>query len=200
MPLVDCIITSYIYDPVSNDIKEGNIATALLKPMHYVFYQFMMERGWKTMRVLLCIPVMVLIYPVFAPYLRFPEMSNYAWWILPVFILGIILYFLFSMLVGFAALFTTQANWLTHGWWMITNVATGTLAPIVFYPEWLQNIISYTPFPLLLQTPILVLQKGLSVYEIEKQCLIGSIWIVILYVLLTFLWKKGVRRLENVGL
>jgi ABC-2 type transport system permease protein len=144
--------------------------------------------------------MMAIVYFFVKDYLALPSLTLSHLWLLIIVPISILLYFLFCVLTGFSAFFTTRTGWFEHGWWMIQTVACGYLAPLAFYPEWAQNILSYTPFSLLIQTPLMIALNQLSAEAIINQILLGIAWIIILTLILVPIWKKGIKTLESVGI
>lgn len=200
MPVFDSLLTSWAYSNIEEDIKDGKMSGKLLQPITYLGYVFFNERGWGLVRFALSVIIMGIIYFFARDFINLPEPSLSHLWLIAVIPLSIALYFLFCILTGFSAFFTTRTSWFEHGWWMIQNVACGYLAPIAFYPEWAQNILSYTPFPLLIQTPLLIALNQLSTQEILNQLGVGITWVIILTLIAIPIWKKGIKTLESVGI
>lgn len=200
MPVFDSILVSWAYNNIEGDIKDGNMSSKLLQPISYLGYVFFNERGWIITRFIFSLIVMGIIYSLARDFINLPPLSVSHLWLIPLIPLSMALYFLFCVLTGFSAFFTTRTSWFEQGWWMIQTIACGYLAPIAFYPEWAQTVLSYTPFPLLIQTPLLVALNQLSTQDILRQMLIGVVWVIILILIIIPIWKKGMRKLESVGI
>lgn len=200
MPIFDSLLTSWAYDNIERDVKDGGMSGKLMQPISYIAYVFFNERGWLIVRFFLSLIIMGVIYFFAHDYIVLPSLSLSHLWLFAVIPLSMTLYFTFCILIGFSAFFTTKTSWFEQGWWMIQNIACGYLAPIAFYPEWAQKILAYTPFPLLIQTPILISLNQLTTEEILRQIFIGVIWMIILVFIAISIWKKGIRQLESVGI
>ncbi len=200
MPVFDAMVTSWAYDNIEEDIKDGKMSSKLLQPVNYIAYVFFNERGAAIVRLGISLVLMSIVYYFVQDFIVFPSLSLVHLWLIPIIPISLSLYFLFCVLNGFTAFFTTRTSWFQHGWWMIQTIACGYLAPIAFYPEWAQTFLSYTPFPLLVETPLLVALNQLSTEQILRQIFVGSIWIIILILIAIPVWKKGIRRLESVGI
>lgn len=200
MPLFDCLLTSWAYHNIEEDIKNGNMSGKLLQPINYIGYVFFNERAWSLVRFCICLIILGIVYYFFQGFIDLPTLSLAHLWLLAVIPLSMALYFTFCILNGFSAFFTTRTSWFEHGWWMIQNIACGYLAPIAFYPGWAQKILSFTPFPLLIQTPLLIALNQLSAEEIMRQIFIGVIWLIALILIAIGIWRKGIKQLESVGI
>lgn len=119
--------------------------------------------------------------------------------------------FLCSALLGYGVLWTISfaaqmtAFWLMNIWSLITiknvfvNVLSGSMIPLWFMPQWMQGIMRFTPFSSIYFTPVQIYLGQLSSGEIAIRCSVQVIWIVMLYMLGDFLWKKGQKKLVVQG-
>jgi ABC-2 type transport system permease protein len=57
---------------------------------------------------------------------------------------------------------------------------SGSLIPVVMFPEWLKTITYYTPFPYMLQVPISVLLGQTLPMKNAEVFLVQIVWIMIL--------------------
>lgn len=95
--------------------------------------------------------------------------------------------------------------WLFSVWGLIVmknvivNVLAGSMIPLWFMPEALRKIISFTPFESVYFTPVRLYLGQISGSEMVS-CMINQvIWIVILFVIGDFFWKKGTKKLVVQG-
>lgn len=199
MPLIDIVTVSFSYDWMQIEIKEGDIIKSLVKPINYIFYNLTSELGYKPIRFIPTLLVMSIAFPFVKNYLTLPSFNWQILWLVPLLVLAYIIFFLISCLIGFAAFWTIEAYWSKHLWWILSSFAGGYLAPITFYPEIVQKILHYTPFPLLMQIPLQVLLGMLSSTQIIEKLIIGILWVIILIILVAWMWKRGVKRADIVG-
>lgn len=122
-----------------------------------------------------------------------------------------LLLFLFSALLGYGVLWTISfvaqmfSFWLINIWSIVTiknafiNVLSGSMIPLWFMPDWMQGVIRFTPFSSIYFTPVQIYLGQLSLPEILRGFLIQLFWIVFLFSLGMFLWKKGQKKLVVQG-
>ncbi|MFA6427160.1 MAG: ABC-2 family transporter protein [Candidatus Magasanikbacteria bacterium] len=199
IPCIDVLVQSWADFEIKDDIKEGRLNTFLIKPINYLLRVFWVENGWKVSRPFIVILIVLLLYPFIHTYFQLSLHARLVW-ILPAIIASRFLNFLISSIIGMAAFWTVRSNWALQIWWALQTLAAGYVAPLSFYPPNIQKIISYTPFPMLLQTPINIILDNISTEQIVRQLLLASLWIIILLIISNFLWKKGVRKTEGIGM
>ena len=121
------------------------------------------------------------------------------------------LLFLISAILGYGVLWTISfavqmtTFWLMNIWSLITiknifvNVLSGSMIPLWFMPEWMMGVLKFTPFSSIYFTPVQIYLGQLSYSEIIMRCLAQVIWIVLIYMVGDFLWKKGQKKLVVQG-
>lgn len=124
---------------------------------------------------------------------------------------GMFLLFLVSALLGYGVLwtisFTVQmaAFWFVNVWSITTiknvfvNVLSGLMIPLWFMPEWMEGVLKFTPFSSIYFTPVQIYLGQLSYREIALKCAVQAVWIVLIYLIGDFLWKKGQKKLVVQG-
>ncbi|MBQ7776555.1 MAG: ABC-2 family transporter protein [Lachnospiraceae bacterium] len=125
--------------------------------------------------------------------------------------LPMLLLFIVSALLGYGVLWTISfavqmtAFWLVNVWSMITiknvfvNVLSGTMIPLWFMPEWMSNVLKFTPFSSIYFTPVQIYLGQLEIGEIMVKYLIQIVWIVVIYLFGELLWRCGQRKLVVQG-
>lgn len=119
--------------------------------------------------------------------------------------------FLVSAVLGYGILWTisfavqSASFWAINIWSVATikdvfvNVLSGTMIPLWFMPGWISEILQFTPFPYIYFTPVRIYLGELSVKEILWQFGMQAGWIVILFFLGNYIWKKGQKKLVVQG-
>ncbi len=119
--------------------------------------------------------------------------------------------FVLSAVLGYGVLWTISfavqmtAFWLVNIWSLITiknvfiNVFSGSMIPLWFMPEWLAGFLKFTPFSSIYFTPVQIYLGQLSYGEIALKCGIQLVWIVLIFLLGDFLWKRGQKKLVVQG-
>lgn len=200
VPTIDIFINSWVYESIQHMIKDGTIINLIQKPINYIGYMFSRARGWQTSQTIITVLVSALIYLFLHSYIQLPDPSWRLLWFIPVAIVGIAVAFLFGTIIGLISFFTIEGGWIKHFWWMLTTVASGYLIPIQFFPEKLQALLAYTPFPLILQTPIFTLLNRVETVEIIFQLKVGLIWCIGLLLIVQVMWRYGNKRFDSIGI
>ena len=122
-----------------------------------------------------------------------------------------LLLFFLSALLGYGILWTisfatqTLSFWLINIWSVTTiknvsiDVLSGSMIPLWFMPDWMRGVIRFTPFSSIYFTPVQIYLGQLSLSEILCGFLIQVFWIVFIFSVGMFLWKKGQKKLVVQG-
>lgn len=114
-------------------------------------------------------------------------------------LLSFFIYIYFDYCFGMLAFVTTYI----FGMNIIKNAAlnflTGRLIPISFFPEILQKIFSFLPFTAMTYVPVMIYLGKYSGMQVLTQLGKQALWVVILSLLGSFLWKKIEKRIVILG-
>ena len=98
------------------------------------------------------------------------------------------------------------AFWLEHARGAATTVGivnglfNGSLIPLVFMPELLKRLMIFLPFRYIVSFPIELLMNSLDNLQILQGFLVLGIWMILIKLLLSFTYSKGVSKYSAVGI
>lgn len=179
---------------VGTQIKSGDVAVYLLKPLRYPSMLFSAECGNLGFGIVaLVVPVTIvsaLLYG-FTP----PPTFMHGVLFIGMWVLGFLILFL---LAGVAALLSF---WLLTAFaleWMLMAllaVLSGRIVPLWFYPEQAAAVLKYLPFAWIAFHPTAVYVGQVDVEGAIRLLGIGAAWVVALTAIIAFLWSRASRRL-----
>lgn len=76
----------------------------------------------------------------------------------------------------------------------------GGFIPLTFFPESIIKFLYLSPFPYLISLPINTIMGRSSIPEIVKGIAVLSSWIIVFYVIVKIIWKKGEKNYSGVGI
>lgn len=181
---------------IINMIKSGNIAYELVRPQDLYLMWFSKIYGEKISKVLLrFLPVII-----FALLLPYP--FNIDLTITPIRLLLFLLSLIFSsilvtlitLLYHILVLFTLDEKGVVNIFMVVSDILSGLVIPLVFFPDFLQNILNFLPFPYVSDFPF---RLYVGNYTLAKGCvgiIIQLIWIIILIVIGRLLMKIALKK------
>lgn len=181
---------------IEDDVKNGTLAYSISRPYSYILFQLFAFIGRiipKLFSNLLIgiIAAFILVGPVF-----FSVKSILLGLIL--LILGYLLDFLISMIIGLVAFWIEDVSALVWIYQKGQMIFGGAIVPIALFPDYLQNVANYLPFSQLYYGAArLMVNFEMSLFK--QFLLIQLAWILIFALLSTYLFKKGIKNVSVNG-
>lgn len=183
-----------------SDIHEGGLVNALVRPFSYICYHLAKMLGEHVVELMTMIPILVAALAVPAIRLHLPS-SLEQWFAFFVFLCGA---FLFSFLLSYLA--ALMFFMIGHSWGLLITVYTltsllgGSVVPLNALPSWLQTITRYLPFQYDFYIPMRVMMGRIEGVELWWSMLGLLAWLSIMMILITWAWKRGLRKYEGFGI
>jgi len=181
---------------IRDKLREGTIATDLLKPISLPFYFFADGFGMTMLHGLLTIPallVCLLIVHVDVP--SAPVLLAFAF----SFGLGYLVNFLLNFIMNSVAFWTleTFAIQLMVRW--ASDLLGGQIIPLVFFPGKLQQLVLALPFAAIYSTPLLIYLGNIPPHDYLISFAKQVLWLAIFGVISALMWRAGSRRIVSQG-
>ncbi len=180
---------------ISENVKDGSIAYLLNKPYDFLLYQFSTVMGETVFRALLnaIFGGAIVLWLVGAP--KHPEGIIIA---LPAILGAWILHFCVTVMIGLLAFLVEDVSAFMWIYQKLAFIFGGMLIPLDFYPRWLQVIAKALPFSSITYGPARLFVTPTVELFINVMTL-QIVWIVVLALLLTFAYRRGVAYLTVNG-
>ena len=81
----------------------------------------------------------------------------------------------------------------------IINLLSGMLIPISFFPLWAQKIVNFFPFSSTIYTPSMIFLGKINGNNIISSLALQMLWIIILFIISKWMWKKLIKSLTILG-
>ncbi|MCP5094088.1 MAG: ABC transporter permease [Chloroflexi bacterium] len=185
------------YDLIRS-VHSGDVSSDLLKPMDYFLFWLAQDLGRAVVHFLLRGVLFMLLFELVYD-LSYPDTAVHWLLVFVAVFLSWLLSFAYRFLINLAAFWTPNARGIARFGFVISWFFSGFMMPLRFFPEWVQRIAYFTPFPHLLNTVVEVYLGVLTGSELVSVLLIQLLWVVGLVVLGQVLLKTAVRRLVILG-
>lgn len=195
------LTTNYNFENIiAKDIREGSLSVFLVKPISYLRFISARSIG----RVMIALSVIVLqgiIYLViFHDKLIFDLEVARAGILLLMLIFSYVIKFFFTVLIGLISFWINEINGIYFSSNMLIKFLSGAFFPISLLPVAFANFSLSLPFVYTFFVPTQLYLGKISVRDGLKGLAIELIWIVLLYLIIKFVWKKGLKKYEAVGI
>ncbi len=201
MPVVMTITACMTVYEIPEEIRNGTLSRNLLKPFHPLWQYVFKNIAFKMVKLIYLLPVVFSIGWFLGDRLPVVDLSiPRAFLIASILCLGIILRYVmttFLAMTGFWIEHVETLNLVVNaGIWAIFG---GMIVPIETMPPWIRPVAHVLPYRYCLSFPIEVLRGHLVPSEILFGLAIGSFWCFAFFILLKFLWRKGLRQYTAYG-
>ncbi|HTJ26730.1 MAG TPA: ABC-2 family transporter protein [Candidatus Limnocylindria bacterium] len=181
---------------IRDKIREGTIATDLMKPISLPLYFFSDGIGMTLLHATLIIPALVM--SLFIVRIDVPSPAVLAAFALS-FVLGYLVNFTLNFLMNCVAFWTLEsfAAQLMVRW--ISDLLGGQIVPLIFFPGVLQQIVLALPFAAVYSTPLLIYVGTIppSGYALALAVQLG--WFVVFSAIGIVVWRAAQRRVVVQG-
>ena len=197
--LTGLIISADILHDIYREVKDGSIAINLIRPISYekrmifqglgnVMYNF----------VVIFIVSFTVITILYYKYTGSLSLFNIIVYLISM-MLGVLINLYYSYAFGLISFKITNMWGLSQIVGAITQLLSGALIPIVFFPQGIQWIFKFLPFSSMIYTPTMIYLGKITGLELIKAIGIQVIWLGILIVIARVMWNTLIKKLTILG-
>ncbi|HET6896291.1 MAG TPA: ABC-2 family transporter protein [Candidatus Baltobacteraceae bacterium] len=181
---------------IREKIREGTIATDLMKPISVPFYFFSDGVGQTLLHALLVIPSV--LFALLLVHVDVPSAPVFGVFLLSFFI-GYLVNFFLNFLMNAVAFWTleTFAIQLIVRW--VSDLLSGQIIPLTFFPGVFGRIVFALPFAAVYSTPLLIYVGVIQPRDYARYLLIQVVWLVLFCGLSAIVWRAASRRVVIQG-
>ncbi|MFT5083901.1 MAG: ABC-2 type transport system permease protein [Lentisphaeria bacterium] len=179
---------------MSADVSSGMITNYLLKPIDHQLYLLADNLGRVALNVVfVMIPAFVLVVGVFGVS---PPFSVDFLWFLPAFLMAYCISFFIDYSVGCVAFYTESIWGIFTTKDTLVMVLSGVTIPFAFFPNWLQEVLIWSPFVAIYHTPVSILMGTVeSTSQLIQMISNQLLWILVLLASSRLFFKKSSQAL-----
>jgi len=186
---------------VPGEVQSGSMSNLMLKPINYFKYWLTRDLSSKTLNLGFAAVEAVLLFFLLKP--PFYLQTNPG--VLFAFVISISL----AMLIYFIVLFISSAVplWVPEAGWgsqflinsIFVEFLSGAIFPLDVLPKSFQAILNLTPFPYMIFFPLEVYLGKLEAAVVLRGIFISTIWLIVLWLGMNALWRKGLKAYQSQG-
>lgn len=192
------IMTWGINEEMGISIRKGTISMELLYPISYMNYFFCYKIGYVIRQLaVISFPALFILIILFK--ISIPISLSSLLCSLLILSLSVIIVFFIEFLFGLMTFYTSSEWGLQVLKKSLIMILSGAIAPISFFPEILQKIISILPFQDLLYSPITTFLNQNTTSEIYIILIRQGIWILILFLFCKLFYKHAMKQITIYG-
>lgn len=183
---------------VGDDIRLGRMVSVLLQPISYSKYKFSQILGGYFFRGVMYLLIFSFVGIFLFPYLHFQ--IDFSRVVLFLFSMGVgsLIYFLLFYIIGLTAFWFGLVRGFNFGFSMLAIFLDGSLVPLDLLPPIINKMNYFLPFKYIMFVPISIFTGRMEASA--GLFLVPILWIVALYFLAKFIFKKGIKVYESFGI
>lgn len=176
-------------------VKTGSLSNYLIKPINILRFWFTSYVGKRTtITIWGCIMLALGLY-IYPP----KDLSS-----IPLFAISLVLTALagagLNLLVGIVAFYSPEAGGISNVVDHISNVLSGHIIPLSYFPFIMRQVAFFSPFPVLTYFPVTILQQGGLNLDTFLKLGLSLFWSLLLLVLGNIGWKHALRNYDGIGI
>jgi ABC-2 type transport system permease protein len=181
---------------IRDRVRDGSIATDLMKPINLPLYFFSDGFGQMLLHAILIVPALALA--LFIVHIDVPSPLVLAAFALS-FALGYVVNFLLNFLMNAVAFWTleTFALQLIVRW--ISDLLGGQIIPLIFFPGALQKIVLALPFAAVYSTPLLIYVGTIQPHDYAAAFAAQIGWGAVFGAVAVVMWRGALKRVVVQG-
>ena len=197
--LVGSIVFSSRTQEIGENINLGELSQFLVKPLRYLGYWFARDIGDKLFNIIFSLGELTLIYLVLRPaiYLQ-PHIGEVLLASLAI-LLAVVMNFFIGTLLGMIAFWSPEVWAPRFIFFTLVSFFAGGLFPLNILPLPVQYVFALLPFGYLQYFPIEIYLGKMSPLAIAQGFGIALLWSVLLYLLVSRVWRKGLKMYSSEG-
>jgi ABC-2 type transport system permease protein len=189
---------SNIDDDIDDLVRSGQISLYLVRPVSFQLVMIAQAIGQSLFRILFfSVPIAVVTLMFFSVNIT-TSASSLALFAISS-LMGFMVMTCFNFLVGLLAFYLKSIDGILRAKYNLINFASGLLLPFSFFPDWLETFFNLLPFKAIAFTPLSFYIGKIPDDQILPTLLEQALWLIVLYVLGTIVWKHAAARLTLQG-
>lgn len=196
--LANSMLSWYSETSISGKILDGSVAADLLKPIDFQSARFaetlgssLLEGGMSS--------IIIGTFMIFTPGVTVPH-SPLIWILFLVSMFAaMVVKFGIVYLAALLCFWSTGSMGIVWARIAVTNLLSGALVPLAFFPGWLENLAMVLPFQSIIHTPTVIFLQQADSIEMLKLIGVQCFWGCILWMAGRWMWNWAVRQVTIHG-
>ena len=181
---------------IREKLREGTIATDLLKPIRFPAYVFSDGLGQALLHAVLVIPC--LLCALLLVHIDVPDARTFGVFVIS-FALGYCVNFLLNFLMSSVAFWTMESFVAQMIVRWLSDLLSGQIIPLTFFPSVLGGVLFALPFAAIYSTPLLIYVGLISPAQWPQALAVQCVWLLTFAVLGVIVWRAASRKIVVQG-
>lgn len=183
---------------IAQEVREGKVAIEMIRPYNYLSVKTAQALGEGIFRFLFFAAPGIFLVSLFIP-VHFPT-SLQTW---GVYLLSLMLAFVINtqinLLTGVLTFFFLKNEGMMRAKRVVSDLLSGLILPISFFPGWAQSILHFLPFQAINYYPSMIFAGAIGANRAWGVIGMQVMWIIILLLPIMILWRRARYKLVVQG-
>lgn len=195
---INSMLSYYSESSITNKIIDGSVMMDLLRPIQFQKARLAESLGSCLVEGLLSC-VLIGLAAIFTLGISLPHDAATILLFALSIVSSILLKFCIVYLSALLCFWTTSSFGIYWARTSITNLLSGALVPLAFFPGWLESLAMALPFQGIVNTPVSIGLGMAGGSEALKLLGIQWVWIILLWLLGKWMWSRAIRQITIHG-
>ena len=178
-------------------IRTGDINKYLIRPISYFNYHFMMFIGVNSLYYTVY-SFLLLFFIIIFPGLLFPSLINIIGFLAALLISVFLSYSIYYIMICFAFWFG-EVRAIVVAYNISMTIVSGQYIPIRLFPEYILDIIQFTPILYLVDFPVSVATGRMPLESWGFHFMASIGWCAVMWCIGSLVYNRGIRNYEAYG-
>ena len=184
---------------IAADIRDGAISQFMVKPVNYIAYRLsLFFSGRLIYTAVAALPVGIFIFLQREHFVVPPDAATAGLFALSL-LMSALLQFFISVSMALLAFWVLEVSSFIFILFALEYIAGGHMFPLDILPQWFQNLLMLTPFPYQMYFPVSIYLGQSTGPELISGLAMQATWVGIAFLMVQFVWRRGIRHYEAVG-
>lgn len=182
---------------VGEDIRKGNLSVYLCRPVDYPTYKLFSVLSYTTVNLLAGVAIFMVVSASLSLWIQLDPLY-WAFFIVSI-ILGLIIYYSFTLCIGLLAFWTKETGTLLILADGIGHAFSGSMIPLTMYPTEIYQVISFFPFRYIYFSPLLMYLGKMNANECIVEITVQIMYAALLLIVSRIILRSGLKRFDAQG-
>lgn len=181
-------------------IRTGKFLTFALRPINHRFFAFSQKVGHRFLGLIF---EFIPCYIIFTLLFRVNMVPKHIGWTLLSVLLAFLMNFYVHYILGMTAFWFVQSSGIRRVFDLLSGVFSGVFIPLVFFPQAVQKVLFFLPFPYMSYVPAMVFtgEFKLAGVEMSLPYIVGlqAVAVILVMLLSEVIYEASIRHFNGVG-
>jgi len=181
-------------------IRTGKFLTFAMRPIHHRFFALSQKIGHRILGLIFEFVPCLLIFTLLFKVDMIPD--NLGWTVLSIG-LAFLMTFYVHYILGMTAFWFVQSTGIRRVFDLLSGVFSGVFIPLVFFPQAIQKLLFFLPFPYMSYVPAMVFTGNFQLagirMEVSEIVALQGVAVMLMMLLSEVIYKASMKHFNGVG-